>query len=140
MPRPALKCRSAVGGECAAAERGVADTRGGADGELAVLDAALDAFAEAHQSGEAEVDRGLERVVAFGFRERLAVERHRLCADSPGRRPDAPGRLRARCPAQPSARACSSKADRAAGVAGDVVHVGGEEETPARVVRRSSAA
>ena len=45
MPRPVLKCMTAVGRERAAAERGVADARGGADGELAVLDAALDAFA-----------------------------------------------------------------------------------------------
>ena len=37
-----VEVHEAVGRECAAAEGGVADTRGGADGELGVLDAALD--------------------------------------------------------------------------------------------------
>ena len=47
------------------------------------------------------MDGGLERVVALGFRERLAVERHGVLRARPGRRPDVPGRSRARCPAQP---------------------------------------
>ena len=48
----------AVDGEGAAAELRIPDARGGVDGELAVLHAALDAIGELHQSGELEVDDG----------------------------------------------------------------------------------
>ena len=55
----------------------VGHARGGADGEFAVLDAALDSVAPSHQSGEAEMDSGPQRIVALSLHECFAVERHR---------------------------------------------------------------
>ena len=89
--------------------------------------------ARPHQRGEPEVDRGLERVVALGFRERLAVQRHGV---SRARARTHVGELaRGRSPARRPARprlALVEQGERAAGVAGGVVPVGGEEEPATR--------
>ena len=61
--RGRVEVHEAICRERAAAQRGIADPRGGAGGELSVLHATLDPSAEAHQRGQAEVDRGLEGIV-----------------------------------------------------------------------------
>ena len=124
----------AVGRERAAPESSVADTRGGADGELAVLDAALDAVAETHQPGEAEVDPGLERIVAAGLRECLAVESHgvlraRLDAGQMGQDGRALVARRSRGARLFEQRRCPVV------VPGAVVHVGCHEQAPTGVIR-----
>ena len=140
MPRPVLKCMQAVGRECAAAERSVADTRGGADGELSVLDAALDPLGQAHQSGEAEVDGGLERIVALGFRRVPRGRARRRRAGLPGRRPDAQATVARSTPGAAAARAVLEQGGRPAGVSRAVVHARRDEQAPSGVIRTSRRA
>ena len=73
---PGVEVQEAVRCEGAAAECNVVNARCGEDGEPAVLEATLDPVTEAHQSGEVEVDGGLERIVPFGFCECFAAERY----------------------------------------------------------------
>ena len=70
-----VEVHETVGRECTAAQGGIVDARGGADGQCSVFHPFLDPSREAHERGQAEVDGGLERSVGLGFRQGIAIER-----------------------------------------------------------------
>ena len=129
-----VEVHEAEGGESAAAERGVVDPPGGADGEPLCSMPRSKPSLEAHQAGESQLDVGLERVVALGFRERLAVEGDgvlRVCLDAGQLSQDGRALVARRCRrARPL-----EQGHRSVAVPGAVLHVGCDEHPPASVVR-----
>ncbi len=123
---PGIEVQAPVNRERTGSERDVIDIRGGDDGQLGVVETALDTLPEAHEIREVEVDRRVERIVSTGFGECLVVERLRLAWFSldGGELDEDRGSLDARC--RLGARSLE-QGDRTAVVAGGVVPVGGEE-------------
>ena len=125
--RARREVRTSVCRECAAAQRDVVDARGGIDGQLAVLDAALDALAERIRSARPRwiAPRAHRRPRPPRAPRGRAQRRSCALACDAGR--GAPGRLPARSPARQPSRALLEQRDRSIAVAGAVVHVGGEQ-------------